>query len=65
MASATPSVGGTPHRLPLKEERVHIAEGILREMKKRLRSLLSANEEAAFEIWCESHLRDVLAKDAA
>ena len=31
--------------------RVHIAEGIFCEMKKRLRSLLDANEEAAFEIW--------------
>ena len=31
--------------------RVHIAEGIFCEIRKRLRSLLSANEEAAFEIW--------------
>ena len=31
--------------------RVHIAEGIFCEIRKRLRSLLDANEEAAFEIW--------------
>ena len=62
VAPATPSAAGATNRFTLKEQRGHIAEGILCEMKKRLRSLLEANEEAAFEIWCESHPRDVLAK---
>ena len=34
-----------------ENERVHIEEGIFYEMRKRLRSLLNVNEEAAFEIW--------------
>ena len=41
--------------------RVHIAEGFLCQIRRWLHSLLGANEEATFEIWCKKHQRDVLA----
>ena len=40
----------------------NIVVGFLCLIRKWLRSLLGANEEATFEIWCKKHPRDTLVR---
>ena len=60
-ATAATSEGGATNRHPLKGKRVHIAEEIFFKMRRWLRSLLDANEEATFEILGKIYPRDALA----